>query len=110
MLLASPLLAAGRDPAGRGAAAPSGDLFSAAGLISLLTLVALEVVLGIDNVIFIAILAGRLPASEQAEGAQARHRDGGDLAASAAAQHLLGDAADRAAVHHRQRGRSPASS
>ena len=34
-------------------------------LISLLTLVALEVVLGIDNVIFIAILAGRLPASEQ---------------------------------------------
>jgi predicted tellurium resistance membrane protein TerC len=34
-------------------------------LISLLTLVSLEVVLGIDNVIFIAILAGRLPAAEQ---------------------------------------------
>ena len=61
MLLASPLLSAA-DPA---TAAASGDLWSAAALISLLTLVALEVVLGIDNVIFIAILAGRLPAHEQ---------------------------------------------
>ncbi len=43
----------------------SGDLLSAAGLISLATLIGLEVVLGIDNVIFIAILAGRLPADEQ---------------------------------------------
>jgi predicted tellurium resistance membrane protein TerC len=42
-----------------------GGMWSAAGLISLATLVALEVVLGIDNVIFIAILAGRLPAAEQ---------------------------------------------
>jgi predicted tellurium resistance membrane protein TerC len=33
--------------------------------ISLLTLTVLEVVLGIDNVIFIAILAGKLPAHEQ---------------------------------------------
>ncbi|MEO5821856.1 MAG: TerC family protein [Vicinamibacteraceae bacterium] len=64
MLLASPLLAAFAEPAGPPAAV-SGDLLSAAGLISLLTLVALEVVLGIDNVIFIAILAGRLPAAEQ---------------------------------------------
>jgi predicted tellurium resistance membrane protein TerC len=62
MVLASPLLAAAADPA---TAAASGDLWSAAALISLLTLIALEVVLGIDNVIFIAILAGRLPASEQ---------------------------------------------
>ena len=29
---------------------------------SLLTLTALEIVLGIDNLVFIAILAGRLPA------------------------------------------------
>jgi predicted tellurium resistance membrane protein TerC len=64
-LLASPLVALAADPAGAPGPAPSGDLLSAAGLISLLTLVALEVVLGIDNVIFIAILAGRLPASEQ---------------------------------------------
>src|SRR5687768_1154512 len=61
MLLAAPLLSAA-EPA---TAAASGDLFSAAALVSLLTLVALEVVLGIDNVIFIAILAGRLPVSEQ---------------------------------------------
>jgi predicted tellurium resistance membrane protein TerC len=33
--------------------------------ISLLTLLALEIVLGIDNVIFISILAGRLPANQQ---------------------------------------------
>lgn len=35
-------------------------------LIALLTLVALEIVLGIDNVVFISILAGKLPASESA--------------------------------------------
>ena len=33
--------------------------------ISLLTLTALEIVLGIDNIIFISILAGKLPAAEQ---------------------------------------------
>jgi len=35
--------------------------------ISLLTLTALEIVLGIDNVIFISILAGKLPPKEQAK-------------------------------------------
>jgi predicted tellurium resistance membrane protein TerC len=34
-------------------------------IISLLTLIALEVVLGIDNIIFISILAGKLPPSHQ---------------------------------------------
>jgi predicted tellurium resistance membrane protein TerC len=34
-------------------------------IISLLTLIALEVVLGIDNIIFISILAGKLPARQQ---------------------------------------------
>ncbi|MBK8481037.1 MAG: TerC family protein [Proteobacteria bacterium] len=34
--------------------------------VSLLTLSALEIVLGIDNIVFLAILAGRLPAAEQA--------------------------------------------
>jgi len=34
-------------------------------LVSLLTLIALEVVLGIDNVIFISILAARLPEAQQ---------------------------------------------
>ncbi|OGD25841.1 MAG: hypothetical protein A2Y56_08090 [Candidatus Aminicenantes bacterium RBG_13_63_10] len=36
-------------------------LFTLQALIALLTLTALEVVLGIDNIIFISILAGRLP-------------------------------------------------
>ena len=34
-------------------------------IISLLTLIALEVVLGIDNVIFISILANKLPLHQQ---------------------------------------------
>lgn len=41
------------------------EIFSAEALIALLTLTALEVVLGIDNVVFIAILAARLPAEKQ---------------------------------------------
>lgn len=41
------------------------DLWSVQSAISLATLAALEIVLGIDNVIFIAILAGRLPAAQQ---------------------------------------------
>jgi predicted tellurium resistance membrane protein TerC len=38
--------------------------------ISLLTLTALEIVLGIDNIIFISILAGKLPAAQQAKARQ----------------------------------------
>ncbi|MFZ5585997.1 MAG: TerC family protein [Thermodesulfobacteriota bacterium] len=41
------------------------DLFSLQALIALVTLTALEIVLGIDNIVFIAILAGRLPRAEQ---------------------------------------------
>jgi len=40
-------------------------LFSIDSLISLLTLTILEIVLGIDNVIFVSILIGRLPADRQ---------------------------------------------
>jgi len=43
----------------------AGELFSMRSLISVLTLSALEIVLGIDNVIFIAILSGRLPRDQQ---------------------------------------------
>jgi predicted tellurium resistance membrane protein TerC len=39
---------------------------TADGLIALTTLTFLEVVLGVDNVIFISIVAGKLPASQQA--------------------------------------------
>lgn len=42
------------------------ELFNAQGLVALLTLVLLEIVLGIDNVIFIAILSTKLPHSQQA--------------------------------------------
>lgn len=38
--------------------------------ISLLTLTALEIVLGIDNIIFISILAGKLPKEQQAKARQ----------------------------------------
>lgn len=41
-------------------------LFTSTNLISFLTLCALELVLGIDNIIFISILAGKLPADQRA--------------------------------------------
>lgn len=54
------------------AAAPAGGsggavhaLFSLDSLIALLTLTALEIVLGIDNIVFLAILTGRLPENQQ---------------------------------------------
>jgi predicted tellurium resistance membrane protein TerC len=40
-------------------------LFSAEGLIALATLTLLEVILGVDNVIFISILSSKLPAASQ---------------------------------------------
>ncbi|HJT44814.1 MAG TPA: TerC family protein, partial [Chthoniobacterales bacterium] len=40
-------------------------LISPQAWIGLLTLTALEIVLGIDNVIFISIVAGKLPAAHQ---------------------------------------------
>jgi len=43
-------------------------LFTAEGLAALLTLTALEVVLGIDNVIFISILSNKLPAGQRDSG------------------------------------------
>jgi predicted tellurium resistance membrane protein TerC len=40
-------------------------LFTSSGLIALTTLTFLEIVLGVDNVIFISILSGKLPESQQ---------------------------------------------
>lgn len=40
-------------------------LFSAENLLALATLTLLEIVLGVDNVVFIAVLSGRLPESQQ---------------------------------------------
>jgi predicted tellurium resistance membrane protein TerC len=42
------------------------ELFTTQNLVAFLTLAALEIVLGIDNVIFIAILSGKLPRDQQA--------------------------------------------
>jgi predicted tellurium resistance membrane protein TerC len=39
--------------------------FTATGLLALVTLTFLEIVLGVDNVIFISILSGKLPSSQQ---------------------------------------------
>ena len=41
-------------------------LFTSSGLIALVTLTFLEIVLGVDNVIFISILSSKLPESQQA--------------------------------------------
>jgi predicted tellurium resistance membrane protein TerC len=46
------------------------ELFNAENLIAFVTLAVLEIVLGIDNVIFISILAGKLPAEQQARARQ----------------------------------------
>jgi len=51
------------------ASAPSEHVvfFSTAGMLALLTLTILEIVLGIDNVVFIAILTSKLPKEKQAK-------------------------------------------
>jgi predicted tellurium resistance membrane protein TerC len=43
-----------------------GELFTAQAGIALVTLTVLEIVLGIDNIVFISILAGKLPKEQQA--------------------------------------------
>jgi len=65
--LPSLLVALSSSPA---ASAEPGSLLSLASLVSLLTLASLEIILGIDNVIFIAILSGRLPPAQQARARQ----------------------------------------
>src|SRR3954463_12441300 len=42
------------------------------GLLALVTLTFLEIILGVDNVIFISILAGKLPAADQAKARRLR--------------------------------------
>ena len=45
-------------------------LLTMSGIISLITLIVMEIVLGIDNIIFISILAGKLPKHKQAKARQ----------------------------------------
>lgn len=46
------------------------EIFTSQNIVALLTLTALEIILGIDNVIFIAILTGKLPEEQRALGRQ----------------------------------------
>ncbi|HEX6222834.1 MAG TPA: TerC family protein, partial [Chryseolinea sp.] len=41
------------------------ELLTVEGLVSLATLTFLEIILGIDNIVFISIISGRLPAQQQ---------------------------------------------
>jgi predicted tellurium resistance membrane protein TerC len=50
--------------------APDAPLLSGQSLVSLLTLSALEIVLGIDNIVFIAILVAKLPKDQQPKARQ----------------------------------------
>lgn len=43
------------------------DLLTTAALTSVLTLTILEIILGVDNIIFISIISGKLPAAEQSK-------------------------------------------
>ena len=44
------------------------EIFTAEGLVSFLSLTLMEIVLGIDNIVFISILVARLPESQQGKG------------------------------------------
>ncbi len=61
--LANSVLLAAGDPHASGAALTS--LWSSAAIIALVTLTILEIVLGIDNIIFISVLADKLPKEQQ---------------------------------------------
>jgi hypothetical protein len=67
------------------------------GLLALVTLTFLEIILGVDNVIFISILSGKLPAADQLKARRTRRRDAD--ADRAADVDRVDRAAHRAAVH-----------
>ena len=52
--------------------------------IAFATLLGLEIVLGVDNIIFISILAAKLPKAEQAKPKRIQVNPGGQMAAIAA--------------------------
>jgi predicted tellurium resistance membrane protein TerC len=61
MLAVGPAAGSGHGPAGEGIT----NLLSLQAFIALVTLTVLEIVLGIDNIIFISVLADKLPAEQQ---------------------------------------------
>ena len=74
-------------------------LYSAEGWAALVTLVAMEVILGIDNLIFISILTNKLPPEHREKGPPARHRRGASHAPGSACGNLLDRRHDRAGLH-----------
>ena len=81
------------------------ELFTFNSMAALATLALLEIVLGIDNVVFLAILTGKLPAESAAEGPHARSAARRRRSDCAALRDLVGDharqnGAVRSAVSH----------
>ncbi len=66
---------------------------------ALLTLTALEIVLGIDNVIFLSVIVSRIPPEQAETRAQDRPRAGADLPDRPAEHSGLADRSDRAGRH-----------
>ncbi|MET3880779.1 hypothetical protein [Chitinophaga sp. OAE865] len=66
-------------------------------LISLLTLTTLEIVLGIDNIVFISILAGKLPENKQKKSPPSWARAGDVCTYFIAAVYQLDHVADKTA-------------
>ncbi len=66
--------------------------------VALITLIVMEVVLGIDNLIFISILTNKLPAEHREKARQHRHRPRAGHASRPARHHRLDRATDDAGV------------
>ena len=75
------------------------------GLVALLTLAALEIVLGVDNLVFISIVTGRLPAAQQPLARKLGLGPGPGLPPGPALHDLVDDGAHPAAVPHPLRQR-----
>ena len=71
------------------------ELLTFSSLLAFVALSALEIVLGVDNLVFIAILTGRLPPEKRAIGAAAWSGAGGSRADHLAVRRVLGDDARR---------------
>ena len=69
-------------------------LLSAEGLVSLVSLTVMEIVLGIDNVLLVAILSQKVKPAHRAAGAPAGHRAGAGAAHRAAVRADLADGDD----------------
>ena len=60
---------------------------------ALATLIVMEVVLGIDNLIFISILSNKLPEAQRGQGAAHRHQPGAGHAAACCCRRSPGSSA-----------------